>query len=431
MSGTANPRAAAARVIFQVTEERRYLDAALDEVTGATAQVDRPLVQELAYGTLRWYQQLDGIAHLFLARPLKARDRDVHALILVGLYQLRHLRVPAHAAVDQTVEATAALGKSWAKGLVNACLRASLREANRVAAAVSASDEMRFSHPAWLIARLRADYPRDWQRILEAGNARPPMALRVNLGRLSREDYLALLERQGALAHAHAASDAALVLDKPLPVDRLPGFSEGLVSVQDVAAQIAAALLDAQNGERVLDACAAPGGKAAHILERAPEVELLALDIDPGRLARTRAGLDRLGLAARLLAADASKPTEWWDGRLFDRALVDAPCSATGVIRRHPDIKVRRRPDDLPKLTETQAGILEAVWPCLRPGGKLLYVTCSVLGEENEQQMRGFLRRHADAMPEPAGCAGARIGRQILPGEDEMDGFYYACLLKR
>lgn len=429
MTGPDNPRALVARVLVQVMERGRYLDASLEEAGRAHPVTERSLVQELAYGTLRWYHQLDGIAHLFLLRPLKARDRDVRALILIGLYQLRYLRVATHAAVDETVEATTALGKPWAKGLVNACLRGSLREARRVAETIAASEELRYSHPAWLIARVRADYPEDWQRILEAGNERPPMTLRVNARRISRGDYHARLEKEEIRAHAHPASDVALVLEKPRPVDRLPGFAEGLVSVQDAAAQLAAILLDARNGERVLDACAAPGGKAAHILERADEVDLLALDVDAGRLARMRTGLDRLGLEARLLVADAASPADWWDGRPFDRALVDAPCSATGVIRRHPDIKVRRTPSDLAKLTRTQARILDAVWPCLRPGGKLLYATCSVLEEENEQQVRGFLRRHPDAMLQP--IAGARIGRQILPGEDEMDGFYYACLLKR
>lgn len=428
MTGPDNPRAIAARVLVQVVAQGRYLDEALDETAGTVPALTRPLLHELAYGTLRWYHQLDGIARLFLARSLKARDRDIHALILIGLYQLRHLRVATHAAVDQTVEATVALGKPWAKGLVNACLRASLREESRIAAAMHASDELRYSHPGWLISRLRASYPDTWSRILEAGNARPPMALRVNLRRITRADYGERLARAGIAATAHPAVDSALVLTQPLPVERLPGFEEGLVSVQDVAAQLAAVLLDAADGERVLDACAAPGGKAAHVLERA-NVDLLALDVDPARLSRVRAGLDRLGLAAGLLAADATRPELWWDGRPFDRVLLDAPCSATGVIRRHPDIKVRRRPEHLAKLTETQSRLLDAVWPCLRPGGKLLYATCSVLEEENEQQVRGFLERHPDASAHSGAQAG--VGRQILPGEDEMDGFYYACLRKR
>lgn len=429
MTGPHNPRALAAHVLVQVVERGRFLDAALEEAVRAHPGTDHPLLKELAFGTLRWYHQLNGIARLFLHRPLKPRDQDVLALILIGLYQLRHLRVATHAAVNETVEATTALGKPWARGVVNACLRESLRETRRVAEAIAASEEVLFSHPAWLIARVRTDYPEDWQRILEAGNERPPMTLRVNARRVSREDYCTRLESAGIPAHVHRASDVALVLEEPVPVNRLPGFAEGLVSVQDAAAQLAAVLLDARDGERVLDACAAPGGKSAHILERADDVDLLALDIDSGRLARMRSGLDRLGLAPHLCVADASRPADWWDGRPFDRALVDAPCSATGVIRRHPDIKVRRVPGDLAMLTRTQASILDAVWPCLRPGGKLLYATCSVLEEENEQQVRGFLRRHSDAMLQPA--AGARIGRRILPGEDEMDGFYYASLLKR
>ncbi|HEY8553027.1 MAG TPA: 16S rRNA (cytosine(967)-C(5))-methyltransferase RsmB [Burkholderiales bacterium] len=430
--GAAFARAMAAQVIARVAAGR-YLDAALDELwrNRPEAASERSLIQELCYGTLRWYPQLAAIARLFLARPLKARDADVHALLLLGLYQLRHMRVPPHAAVDTTVEAAAQLGKRWAKGVINACLRAALRDPQRIDDALAASPEARYGHPAWLIDRLRSEYPDAWERILAANNARPPMTLRVNLARIGRTEYRERLAAAGLSAQAHALVESALVLDAPVPVEQLPGFDEGLVSVQDAAAQLAAIWLSAQPGERVLDACAAPGGKAAHILERTPGLAgLTAIDIDAARLERVRDTLARLGLDARLVLADAANPDDWWDGVPFDRVLLDVPCSATGVIRRHPDIKVRRHPEDLAKLAETQARLLDGVWPCLAPGGKLLYVTCSLLSEENRLQVERFLARHPDAAAEPLAADAPATGRQILPGEDEMDGFFYACLRK-
>jgi 16S rRNA (cytosine967-C5)-methyltransferase len=428
----AGARATAARVIAQVLVEGRYLDAALEQARArhrALAPGDWSLVQELSYGTLRWYHQLAGIAALLLQRPLGRKDSDVQALLLVGLYQLRHLRMPDYAAVGATVAAAELLGKPWAKALLNACLRRSRRDAARQARAVADDETLRYSHPSWLIAALRRDHPEAWERVLLANNQRPPMSLRVNRLRVSREDYAARLVAHGIGAHAHARAPSALVLEAPCAVETLPGFDAGLVSVQDAAAQLAAGLLDPQPGERVLDACAAPGGKTAHLLECQPRLaELTALDIDAARLERLRANLERLGLRARVLAGDAGDPTGWWDGRPYDRILLDAPCSATGVIRRHPDIKTRRRPEDLDALALNQARLLDGVWSCLAPGGKLLYATCSVLRQENERQVGDFLTRHRDATPVPIGSAAS--GCQILPGEEEMDGFYYALLRK-
>ncbi len=428
-------RAAAALVVVQVLKNGRFLDAALEEARGRLRATDRaiaPLIQELAYGTLRWYHQLIGVANLFATRPFKAKDADIHALLLVGLYQLRHTRVADHAAVDATVSAADILKKSWAKGVLNACLRACLREAERVAQTIAASAELRYSHPAWLIDAISNDYPNAWPRILDANNERPPMTLRVNTTRVTRSDYLAALHAEGIAARTHSGVETALVLEMPVPVERLPGFAEGHASVQDAAAQLAAGFLETQPRQRVLDACAAPGGKAAHILERTPSLaELTALEVDPQRLERLRLNLRRVGVNARLMLADAMNRSSWWDGSAYDRILLDVPCSATGVIRRHPDIKVRRQPHDLPQLRRTQVQILDGVWPCLARGGKLLYVTCSVLNEENEQQMRDFLVRHTDAVAEPLQPGGNAIGYQILPGEDEMDGFYYARLRKR
>jgi 16S rRNA (cytosine967-C5)-methyltransferase len=388
----------------------------------------------MAYGVLRWFHQLDAIATVFIDKPLKEKDRDIHLLLLVGLYQLRHMRVARHAAVTETVEAATTLKKSWAKNFLNACLRSYLRDQARAQAAVAASPSASFSHPDWLIEEIRRDWPEDWETMLAANNERPPMVLRVNRRRQTRDQYLARLAQAGIAAKAMPLTDTAVLMDMPVAVSELPGFSQGDVSVQDTAAQFAAVLLDAQPGERVLDACAAPGGKTGHLLEHTPGLaELVALDKEPARMALIEDNLARLGLGAKLIAGDAENPANWWDGRPFDRILADVPCSATGVIRRHPDIKWRRHPEDLPKLVTTQARLLEGLWPLLKPGGKLLYVTCSILAVENEKQLSAFLVRHPEAqevmLPMSTGRTRA-VGRQILPGEAGMDGFYYACIHK-
>ena len=432
-----DPRAAAARVVEEVVTHSRYLDIALAQTLAALPAMqtrDAALIQEMAYGVLRWFHELETIAGLFLTKPLKEKDHDIHALLLTGLYQLRHMRVAPHAAVKETVDAAATLKKAWAKNLLNACLRSYLREEALAQAAIAASVSAAFSHPEWLIGAFRREWPEDWRAILAAGNERPPMVLRVNRRRLTREQYLARLAAVGIAAAVMPALPDAIRLDTPVAVAVLPGFANGEVSIQDAAAQFAAVLLDAHAGERVLDACAAPGGKTGHLLERTPGLaELVALDREPARVALIEDNLERLGLAATIVAGDATDPKTWWDGRPFDRILADVPCSATGVIRRHPDIKVRRKPEDLPKLLETQARILQSLWPLLKPGGKLLYVTCSILAAENENQMAAFLARHPEAsevgLPLTAGVARA-VGRQILPGDSGLDGFYYACLRK-
>ncbi|MDO8704897.1 MAG: 16S rRNA (cytosine(967)-C(5))-methyltransferase RsmB [Sulfuricaulis sp.] len=432
-----NPRAVAAKVVTEVIVHARYLDAALVESLDALPPTQRhaaALIQEMAYGVLRWFHQLEAIAALWLAKPLKEKDQDIHALLLVGLYQLRHMRVARHAAVTETVDAATALKKPWAKNLLNACLRSYLRETERAQATIAAQPAARFSHPDWLLAEIRRDWPDDWERILAANNERPPMVLRVNRRRQTRAHYLARLAQAGIAAKPLPLTETAVMLETPVPVSELPGFGQGEVSVQDAAAQFAAVLLDAHAGERVLDACAAPGGKTGHLLEHTPGlVELVALDREPARVALIEQNLARLSLMAQTITGDAAHPAGWWDGRPFDRLLVDVPCSATGVIRRHPDIKLRRRPEDLPKLIATQAQILDGLWPLLKPGGKLLYVTCSMLPTENEKQVESFLARHADAkevaLPMNAGRARSR-GWQVLPGEADMDGFYYACIGK-
>ena len=432
-----NPRAVAAKVLEEVVVHSRYLDTALAQSLATlpdNQKNDAALIQEMAYGVLRWFHQLETVAAVFLDKPLKEKDRDIHLLLLVGLYQLRHMRVARHAAVKEAVEAAAALKKIWAKNFLNACLRSYLREEARAQTTVAANPSASFSHPAWLIGEIRRDWPEDWEKILAANNERPPMVLRVNRRRQTRDQYLARLAQAGIVAKAMPVTDTAVLLDAPMAVSGLPGFSQGDVSVQDAAAQFAAVLLDAQPGECVLDACAAPGGKTGHLLEHTPGLaELVALDQEPARVIMIEDNLSRLDLSAKLITGDAANPANWWDGRRFDRILADVPCSATGVIRRHPDIKLRRRPEDLPKLVTTQARLLEGLWPLLKPGGKLLYVTCSILAVENENQLSAFLARHPEAREVmlPMSVGRARVaGRQILPGEAGMDGFYYACIRK-
>lgn len=430
-----DPRAAAARTIVAVVQSGRFLDTALTTCLAGAGGVNArsaALTQELAYGTLRWFHQLSGIAGLFLERPLKHKDRDVHALLLVGLYQLQHMHAATHAAVSQTVSAAETLGKPWAKGLINACLRAALRAPQRVQEALASAESVAYSHPEWLILQLRESYPSDWRDVLDANNQRPPLTLRVNVAKMTRAQYLEQLHQVGIKAYPVEPVESGVVLTEPIPVAEIPGFADGEVSIQDSAAQLAAVLLDAQPGERILDACAAPGGKATHILEGCQDIgALVAIERDCKRLPRLRQNLRRLNLSAWVIVSDAAANCL----RLgyFDRILVDVPCSATGVIRRHPDIKVRRGPEEIKKLVHTQAAILNGVWPCLKPGGKLLYVTCSVLNVENADQIERFLDRHLDARETGLIVPSARrqkFGYQILPGKSEMDGFYYACLEK-
>lgn len=427
-------RAAAALALRAVRDRGRSLTEALKELPPLADERDRPLVQELCYGTLRTLPRLEALADLLLHKPLKRDDGDLLALLLIGLYQLTDTRVPDHAAVAATVEAARTLGKVWASALMNALLRRFLREREQLLARARRSPSARWLFPGWLLRRFQNAWPDDWRTIVTASNARPPMTLRVNRLRSTRAAYAARLAAAGLTASPTAYAGSGLLLDSPVTTAHLPGFADGLVSVQDAGAQLAADLLDATAGERVLDACAAPGGKTAHILERAGNrLDLTALDADPKRLERVRENLQRLGLAARIQVGDAAAPTGEWAKAQFDRILLDAPCSATGVIRRHPDIKWLRRESDVAALCKLQARMLDALWRLLAPGGTFLYVTCSLLPEENERQIQDFLGRRADAreMPLAVGWGLARAaGRQTLPQEDGMDGFYYAKLGK-
>jgi len=422
-AGTA-VRAAAARIDARVVVDGTTLETALEAETGISDR-DQALLRALVYGALRWHFRLQWQLGELVTHPRTLADPPLAALLRVGLTQLQWLRIPAHAAVAATVESARALGRARASGLVNAVLRRFLRERAGLERAMAGSDEALFSHPAWLIERFRRDWSVRWREILGANNAPPPMWLRVNARAGEAAEYLEILHERGIAAERSERAPSALLLAQPQPMSSLPGFAEGRVSVQDAAAQLAAPLLGLEPGQRVLDACAAPGGKAAHILETCPELEsLTALDRDVERLERVGENLARLGLAATLRHADATRPETWWDGRPFERILLDAPCSALGVIRRHPDIKVLRKPSDLDNVVALQARLLDALWPLLAPGGRLVYATCTVLAAENGGQIERFLGRTGNAV-----LADGTV--QLLPGEANMDGFYYACLDKR
>lgn len=439
-------RALAAEALVQVLFERRSLSAVLPQYLAQIPPSDkqaseRALLQEMCYGVLRWQPRLTAILQHLMRKPLKARDADIHALLLLGLYQLIYMRTPDHAAVTETVSAVKALNKAWASGLINAVLRGYVRDAQRIATEVDRDDAAAYAHPAWLLNAIKNAQPLCWQAILTANNQHPPMTLRVNARHMDRAAYLQALQAADIAAHAAPHTSHGITLAQPIDVEHLPGFRDGWVSVQDAAAQLAAPLIKAQPGQRLLDACSAPGGKTAHILESQPDIALIALDNDGQRLKRIGETLQRLGLdidgSARVQQGDAATPTTWWDGIPFDSILLDAPCSATGVIRRHADIKTLRRAEDIMALAEQQARILEALWPLLRPakegGGMLLYVTCSILPQENQQQIMRFLANHPDAHEQPIIAEWGHpmeVGRQVLPGEDAMDGFYYARLVK-
>lgn len=439
----ARTRARAAEAVDAVVSRGRSLDAALEEAERHTAPTERSLLRMLCYGTLRFHWRLRSQLAVLLDRPLKARDSVIESLLAVGIYQLTDTRVPDHAAVSMTVEAARVLRRPKYASLINAVLRNFLRR--NLAAESARDDEARYSHPAWLLARLQCDWPDHWVGIVEAGNRPAPMWLRVNAAQLSRDEYLGELrtaDRSAAEAASNcliAGLDQAIRLAEPRAVGELSGFVDGRVSVQDAAAQLAAPWLLRDGGQRILDACAAPGGKTGHLLELAGrQAEVTAVDIDEGRLRMLRENLVRLGFSATVLAADASNPKEWWDGVPFDRILLDAPCSGSGVIRRHPDIKLLRREEDIGALASSQLGLLRALWPLLMPAGRLLYVSCSVLAEENETVIGEFLRSQPDAREDQALLNNnirdlmqrKVFGYQILPGTEDMDGFYYASLTK-
>jgi len=438
----AKVRAVAAEVVDAVVSGGQSLDAAIARNEPHIAADDRSLLRMLCYGSLRHYWRLQGWVDQLISKPLRKRDRVVNALLVIGLYQIAEMRIPDHAVVSETVEAARRLRRPKLAGLVNACLRRFVRD--DLAATGAADEPSEWNHPLWLIEQIRDDWPDDWQAILTANNERAPMWLRANTCRNSAEQYLQRLQDAGMDAELLAAVPDAIQLKEPQAVESLPGFAAGDASVQDAAAQIAARWLlgdlKPDSTCRVLDACAAPGGKSGHLLEvGGDKLSLLAVDSDASRLTSISENLQRIGRDATIIAADASKPEQWWDGVPFDGILLDAPCSASGVIRRHPDIKLLRRMTDIASLAACQRSMLEALWPTLAPGGTLLYVTCSVLAAENDEVTGEFLAEHSDALENDVlpnnnirDLMHRKVcGYQILPGAAGLDGFYYAALQKK
>ncbi len=404
------------------------------ELDNIADQRERAFAQALCYGVLRHYNSLNFILSMLLDKKFKKKDADIRALILIGLYQLDHMRTPAHAAVSATVESCTDLKKHWAKNLVNAILRRYQREHEKFSNLVADNASARYEHPDWLLNKFKDEYPECWQSIIKENNLPPPMSLRVNSRVTDRECYLKKLEAAGIKGQASSLNEDGIVLTHPESVEMLPDFSEGHISVQDLAAQLAIPLLDPKPGERILDACSAPGGKLAHLIEHMPTLEeAVAIEIEPHRFKKLVSTLGRVRLKATLIQNDARATNEWWDNKPFDRMLIDAPCSASGVIRRHPDIKYLRTPENIQNATVLQTEILNALWPLLKKGGKLLYITCSIFKAENDDQIAAFIDKHHDAKAIPIQASwgrATRYGRQILPGENAMDGFYYAQLYK-
>ncbi|CRM63516.1 Ribosomal RNA small subunit methyltransferase B [Pseudomonas sp. 31 R 17] len=429
-----NPRLAAAKALAAVLNGKASLNSSLPVQLDKVEDRDRGFTQDLAFGTARWQPRLSALAAKLLQKPFKAADADVEALLLVGLYQLLYTRVPAHAAIGETVGCADKLKKPWAKALLNAVLRRAQRESEGLLTELEHDPVVRTAHPRWLQKSLKAFWPQQWEAICAANNAHPPMILRVNRRHHSRDAYLQLLSEAGIDAAPCVYSVDGIVLQAATDVRSLPGFAEGWISVQDEAAQLAADLLDLAPGQRVLDACCAPGGKTCHILEVEKDLGgVVAVDLEAKRLVRVRENLARLGLSAELIAADGRDTATWWDGKPFQRILLDAPCSATGVIRRHPDIKLTRQPDDIAALAVLQGELLDALWPTLEVGGILLYATCSTLPTENTEVIQAFLARTSGARElDLATTAGIKQphGRQLLAQEGGHDGFYYAKLIK-
>lgn len=423
-----NVRAIAAQVLLQVIQQGQSLTEALDQKASALAPKDCPLLQAICYGVLRHYFSLNELKNSRLKKPIKKRAAIVEMLLLVGLHQLRDMRIPAHAAVNETLIATQQCQQIWAKGLINGILRDFSRKLTSDAPTIQPQDEKALTeHPEWILKRLQQHYPQKWEEIIYANQIQAPLTLRINSQQISRNDYATLLTKNDIAYSLCTESPSGIRLHAAKPVEALPGFHEGLFSVQDEAGQLAAYYLSLESGDRVLDACCAPGSKLTHLLETTPEITVVGIDKDAARLEAVKENIIRLQLPeAILLATDAAETNHWYqslpDSKPFHKILIDAPCSALGVIRRHPDIKLLRRDADIPILQNEQSRLLNALWSLLIPGGRLVYSTCSVLPEENSLQIIAFQKQHHDAE--------IMTTRQILPGNDHMDGFFYAVLKK-
>lgn len=426
-------RAAAAQVIAQILQAKGSLSSLLPAISTKIPDNDRALLQELCFGTCRFYPQLQAYTECLLDKPLRAKDSDVQALLLLGLYQLLHTRIPDHAAIGETVEVTRHIKKPWATNLVNGVLRSFQRDSGRINEFLAENRAFQSNHPAWMEAMLSKCWSAQFAQLIAANNQHPPFSLRLNTRKISRDHYLQLLSDADIGAKPTQYSPYGITLEQACDPRKLPYFAEGWLSVQDEAAQLSGDLLELSPNLRVLDACSAPGGKTGHLLELEPSLHLTALDADERRLTRVRENLARLGVSAEVVCGDGTTPNDWWDGELFDRILLDSPCSATGIVRRHPDIKVLRTPEELDKLGELQAQLLKSLWSLLKPGGILLYATCSVMPKENTRVIEAFIARQQDAICDELMVEwglSQPCGRQLLPQLDGHDGFYYARLRK-
>ncbi len=423
----------ATQILGNVIEKKMHLSFALEQQALLKAN-DKALVQELCYGSLRWFLQLNAILDALLEKPIRKKDSLIKYLIIIGLYQLKYMRIPNHAVVSETVKVCKKIKKESAKGLVNAILRRYLREQDELNAMLNRDDNSLHAHPDWLIDALQADWPLEWRSIVKANNQKPPMYLRVNQQKTTREAYLKKLSDAGLEAASTPFSKQGIKLNNACQVEDLPGFYQGMVSVQDLSAQLACQYLKLQPDLNILDACAGPGGKSAHILESQPLLQRATLiEKVPARAKKIEQTLQRVELNAELIIDDVCHIDSWWDGEHYDRILLDAPCSASGVIRRHPDIKLLRTQEDVEKINHLQSTMLQKLWNVLKPGGILLYVTCSVLKIENTKTIENFIKQHndceLDVINDSCG-ADTGYGLQILPGDDDMDGFFYARLKK-
>lgn len=421
-----NDRFQALKILIALIENKKSLSYSM------SIEDLSPMTKEICYGFCRHYFRLQTIAENLLNK--RPKDNTVWIVLLIGIYQLQYMNKPDYAVVKETVSLLGQTKKVWAKGLVNAVLRNFCRQQSNILEKLTEKPAFIYGQPNWLLQRLQQDWPNDWQRIAEANDSHPPLTLRVNVLKNSVEEYLDVLKDSGIDAFKHAVAPDGITLTTPCDVTGLPGFTEGCVSVQDGAAQLAAHLLSLKSGQRVLDACCAPGGKTCHILEREPNLaSCVALDLEPKRLHRVRDNLNRLDLKAAVVEGDALEPGQWWDGCPFDRILLDAPCSATGVIRRHSDIKLLRTNEEVLAVTQLQHAMLESLWPLLAPDGFMIYATCSVFKDENELQIARFVAAHSDCQVIDGKWSWGRwtgYGQQILPGEQEMDGFFYSVLRK-